>query len=183
MKKLLGLLLSLSATGAFAAAENGLYVEVAGGLGWNNFASPAMAFRADLGYQILPGFALEVGTTGITQSGSTINQNTQFYDLSAKGILPIYNIVDLWLKVGAAYATPGAAQVGNDGYVAAGEGGINAGAAQAATAAGWNALTAIGIDFNVTRSFAFGVSDYLYYGSNNAGGTANVMLVSAKFSF
>lgn len=174
MKKILGMLLGLSAISAFA--DSGLYVGVGAGAGWNDIASPAAAFRVDAGYQITPGFALEVGTTGVTQSGGAYNANQQMYDLTAKGILPLGDTADLFIQFGGAYQTTGvvtqnAAQLATSGY--------NGNAAASA----WQFVSGAGIDFNLTKSVAFNITDLYYYGSNNALGNSNVVLGGVKFAF
>jgi len=171
MKKILGLLLGLTAASAFA--DNGLYVGVGAGAGWNDMASPAAAFRLDGGYQINPGFAIEVGTTGITQSGGAINENVQMYDLSLKGTLPLGDMFDLFAQVGGAYQTPGVANFN--------PGALNYGGAY--NQAGWQFLTGGGFDINLTKSVAFNITDLYYFGSNNALGNSNVLLGGMKFSF
>ena len=174
MKKILGLLLSLSAVAAVADPQTGLYVGVGAGAGWNDVASPATAFRLDGGYQINPGFAIEVGTTGVTQSGSSaVNVNQQMYDISAKGILPLGDMFDLFAQVGGAYQTTGApaVQANPTAYTAP------------YSQAGWQFLTGGGFDINLTKSVAFNITDLYYYGSNNALGNSNVVLGGVKFSF
>lgn len=177
MKKILGLLLGLTAASAFA--DNGLYVGVGAGLGWNDIASPAMAFRLDGGYQITPGFAVEVGTTGITQSGGAINENVQMYDLSVKGILPLGDMFDLFAQAGGAYQTPGAVNYGNGGVTSI----TSNYPISNATAAGWQVLLGGGFDINLTKSVAFNVTDLYYFGSNNALGNSNALLAGMKFAF
>lgn len=173
MKKILGLILGLSAATAFADAATGLYVGVGAGAGWNDIAAPAAAFRIDGGYQINPGFAIEVGTTGVTQSGSAAyNANQEMYDISAKGTLPLGDMFDLFLQLGGAYQTTGSpANTPNASYTGN------------ATASGWQFLSGVGVDINLTKSVAFTVSDLYYYGSNNALGNSDVVLGGIKFSF
>ena len=174
MKKVLGLLLSIAAVTAAADAQTGLYVGVGAGAGWNDAASPAAAFRLDGGYQITPGFAVEVGTTGVTQSGSSaVNANQQMYDLSAKGTLPLGDMFDLFLQVGGAYQTTGVPALPTEASTYGGH----------FDQAGWQFLTGGGLDINLTKSVAFNVTDLYYYGSNNALGNSNVVLGGVKFSF
>lgn len=170
MKKLLVSLALLSglATAGEIDRDHGLYLGVATGAGWNNISYPSMAFRGDLGYQYLPGFAMEVGMTGITQSGAGANADQTIYDLSVKGILPLGDVASIWLQIGGAYSTMGvqANPVSNVSY-----------------ASGWNTLTGLGVDFAVAKNFAFGISDLLYWGGVQYLGTTNVTLVSANFRF
>ena len=172
MKKILGVLLSISAFSAFA--DNGLYVGVGAGAGWNDVASPATAFRIDGGYQITPGFAIEAGTTGVTQSGGAYNANQQMYDLTAKGILPLGDTADLFLQVGGAYQTTG---------TPGGTSSVTSGLYNSASLSGWQFVSGAGVDFNLTKSVAFNITDLYYYGSNNALGNSNVVLGGIKFGF
>jgi hypothetical protein len=181
MKKILGLLLGLTAASAFA--DNGLYVGVGAGLGWNDIASPAMAFRLDGGYQITPGFAIEVGTTGITQSGGVVNENVQMYDLSAKGILPLGDMFDIFGQIGGAYQTPGVATYNTGAASYAASNGCLVGGGCPAQQAGWQMLVGGGFDINLTKSVAFNVTDLYYFGSNNALGNSNALLAGMKFAF
>ncbi len=76
MKKILALLLATSGSLALAEGGNdGLYLGAGVGAGWNDMASPATAFRLDGGYNFNQYWALELGTTGITQSGGAVNEN------------------------------------------------------------------------------------------------------------
>ncbi len=180
MKKILGLLLSVTAVASFAdATTTGLYVGAGAGAGWNDIASPAAAFRLDAGYQITPGFAVEVGTTGVTQSGGAYNASQQMYDLTVKGILPLGDTFDIFAQVGGAYQTTG--MVGsvnmNPNNTPA-----YAGAYQASLA-GWQFVSGGGFDINLTKQVAFNITDLYYYGSNNALGNSNVVLGGVKFAF
>jgi hypothetical protein len=180
MKKFLGMVLGLSTAAVFAENATGLYVGVGAGAGWNDMSSPSAAFRLDGGYQINPGFAIEVGTTGLTQSGGAINENIQLYDLSVKGTLPMGNMFDLFLQLGGAYQTPGALASTPTPSTAGGYGGYANGTYRQA---GWQVLTGGGLEINLTKMIAFNVTDLYYYGSNNALGNTNVLLGGLKFSF
>lgn len=174
MKKILGLFLGFASVAAFA--DTGLYVGAGAGLGWNDIASPAAAFRLDGGYQINPAFAVEIGTTGVTQSGGAYNASQQMYDISAKGTLPLGDLIDVFAQFGGAYQTTGVASLGTSGAVYELQN-------PQVTAAGWQFLTGAGFDINLTKQVAFNVTDLYYYGSNNALGNSNVLLGGIKFSF
>lgn len=179
MKKILGLLLGLAAVSSFADEANGLYVGVGAGAGWNDTASPATAFRLDGGYQFTPGLAVEVGTTGVTQSGSSAyNADQQMYDVSVKGILPLGNMFDLFAQFGGAYQTTGVPASPTTDCSVNGYGGCS----QAANS-GWQFLSGGGFDINLTKQVSFNVTDLYYYGSNNALGNSNVLLGGVKFAF
>lgn len=173
MKKLLVSLVLLSglATASEIDRDRGLYLGVATGAGWNNASYPAMAFRGDLGYQFVPGFAMEVGLSGVTQSGAGLNANQSIYDLSVKGILPLGDVASIWLQIGGAYSTMG--PIANP----------NPTASSSLYVSGWNTLTGLGVDFTVSKNFAFGISDLLYWGGVQSLGTTNLTLVSANFRF
>jgi hypothetical protein len=172
MKKILGVLLGLAAVSAFAD-DNNLYVGVGAGAGWNDVASPAAAFRVDAGYKVAPGFAVEVGTTGVTQSGGAYNASQQMYDLTVKGILPLGDTFDLFAQVGGAYQTTGMPAVNSS----------DVNMANSASMAGWQFVSGGGFDINLTKSVSFNITDLYYYGSNNALGNSNVVLGGMKFSF
>ena len=171
MKKILGMLLGLTAISAFAD-PTGLYIGVGAGAGWNDVASPAAAFRLDGGYQFSPYYAVEVGTTGVTQSGGTYNASQQMYDLSVKGILPLGDMLNLFAQFGGAYQTTGVDAPGATGT-------YNGNPA----AAGWQFLSGGGVEVNLTKQVSFNITDLYYYGSNNALGNSNVLLGGVKFSF
>lgn len=176
MKKILSLLLGVASISAFAdATTTGLYLGAGVGAGWNDIASPATAFRVDGGYQITPGFAIEAGTTGVTQSGGAYNANQQMYDLSAKGTLPLGDVFDLFAQFGGAYQTTGVPANVSPSYVP--------GTTGQAAASAWQFLTGGGFDINLTKQVAFNVTDLYYYGSNNALGNSNVILGGMKFNF
>ncbi len=176
MKKLLGMLLVASSLTAFADGNN-LYVGVGAGAGWNDVQSPDAAFRLDGGYNFNDNWALEAGTTGLTQSGSSPNQSMQYYDFSVKGTLPLSDAFGVLAQVGGAYGSPGATS-----YSGCTLGNANC-SPQQAQLAGWNALTAVGFEINVSRQFSLNLTDYYYYGSNSPQGNSNVLLAGAKFNF
>ncbi len=180
MKKCLGMVLGLATASAFAHEATGLYIGVGAGAGWNDMAAPSAAFRLDGGYNITPGFAIEVGTTGITQSGAAINENIQIYDLSAKGTLPLGNLFDFFLQLGGAYQTPGAlADTPTQASAGSYGGYANGNYRQAA----WQFLTGAGFDIYLTKTISFNLTDLYYYGSNNALGNTNALLGGIKISF
>lgn len=159
-----------SANGGMGA--NNLYVGVGAGAAWNNVQAPDTAFRADAGYNFDPFWALEIGTTGLTQAGGAGNQSMEFYDVSIKGTLPMGDIFSLFAQVGGAYGDPGA------------PGGINTGGnANGALQAGWDFMTAAGMQMNITQQVSFNLTDYFYYGSPNPQGNTNVLLAGVKYNF
>lgn len=180
MKKILStLLISISATTFADTAANSAncdpsspYIGMAAGAAWNNVVSPATAFRIDGGYNWNQYIAFEVGTTGITQSGSSPNQSMQYYDASLKGTLPIGDILALFIQVGGAYGSPGV--VGSNADI-----NIYPGAHQA----GWNFLTAAGAQINITKQVSINVTDYYYWGAPNPQGNSNVLLGGVKYNF
>lgn len=175
MKKLLSLLL-VSVAATAVADGNNLYVGAGAGLGWNNIQAPDAAFRVDGGVNFTDNWAMEVGTTGLTQSGSTPNQSMQYYDLSVKGTLPLSDAFGLFLQLGGAYGSPGATSSSNGEF--AGTDAYNQ-----SQQAGWSFLTAVGLQFNLTRQVSLSLTDYYYYGANNPQGDTNVLLGGVKFNF
>ena len=176
-KKLLSLLLAASASIAVADATatvgNGLYVGAGAGAGWNNSASPAATFRLDGGYNFTDNWAAELGYTNITQSGGGVNQSVGYTDLSLKGTLPLGQMLGIFAQVGGAYGNPGV--VGNPYDSNAGN--------SMYYQAGWNFLTAAGIQANLTRQVSLNLTDYYYYGAPNPQGNSNVLLAGLKFNF
>jgi hypothetical protein len=174
MKKLLGTLLLASSFVAVADGNN-LYVGAGAGAGWNDIHSPAASFRLDGGYNFSDNWALEAGTTGLTQSGGTPNQSMQYYDLSVKQTLLLSDAFGVFTQTGVAYGSPGATDystcTGSSSCTS-----IN-------NQAGWNALTAVGVQFNISRQFSLNLTDYYYYGANTPQGSSNVLLGGAKFNF
>lgn len=169
MKRLLTVLLA-AATGLAFADGNNLYVGVDAGAGWNDVASPATSFRLDGGYNWNDYWAFEIGTTGITQSGGTPNQSMQYYDASIKGTLPLGDTLGLFAQVGGAYGSPGQIGSAYNGNVSA-------------TQAGWNFLTGVGVDLNLTRQVSLNLSDLYYYGANAPQGNTNVLLAGVQYKF
>ncbi len=174
MKKLLGMLLLASSFAAVADGNN-LYVGVGAGAGWNDIQSPDAAFRLDGGYNFSDTLALEAGTTGLTQSGGVPNQSMQYYDFSVKGTLPLGDAFGVFAQVGGAYGTPGATDYSGCANTSSCTSGSNQ--------AGWNALTAVGVQLNISRQFSLNLTDYYYYGANTPQGNSNVLLGGAKFNF
>lgn len=170
MKKLLTLILASSAVVAMAD-NNDLYVGVGAGAGWSNQASPATTFRLDGGYNFNQYWALELGTTGLTQSGGGTNQNVQYYDLSVKGTLPLGSpAVDLFAQFGGAYGVPGQIATTNPGNTS--------GAYQSS----WGFMSGVGVDLNISQHFSLNLSDLYYYGpSAGLQGNTNVLLLGAKY--
>ena len=197
MKKLLVVLLAASSMAAFAdepAAQNAavaapnnntmstmasngnsngglsnLYIGGGAGAAWNNVQAPAASFRADGGYNFNPYWAFEAGTTGVTQSGGKGDQSMQFYDLSIKGTIPMGDVFGVFAQLGGAYGSPG--QIGA------------AGASLNQAQAGWDVLTAVGLQLNVTQQVSLNLTDYYYYGANGPQGDTNVLLAGLKYNF
>lgn len=202
MKKILALLLATSSVVAFAddmstpaanasltpaasspaanayssegasSITNNLYVGLGAGAAWNNAAYPAASFRADMGYNYTDNWAVEVGTLGVTQSGSGLNQSMQFYDLSVKGTLPLGDMIALFAQVGGAYASPGS--IGSPTAS-----GLTVGQLQA----GWDFFSAAGVQVNVTKQVSLNLTDYFYYGAPNPQGNTDVVLAGIKYNF
>ncbi len=149
-----------------------LYIGAGVGAGWNNQAAPAATFRLDGGYSFDQFWAVEIGTTGLTQSGAAYNQNMQYYDLSVKGTLPINEMFNLFAQIGGAYGAPGV----TGGSVPAGGGNVDV------HQSSWGAMSGVGIDMNVTKHVGFNLSD-LYYYAPSAGiqGNTNVVLLGVKY--
>lgn len=151
--------------------SNSLYVGGSVGDAWNNVQAPASSFRIDGGYNFNPYLALEIGTTGVIQSGNNPDQGTmQFYDLSIKGTLPIGDIFSLYAQVGGAYLSPG---------LGLGVGNTNNGSLQS----GWDMLTAVGAKLNITQHVSANLTDYYYYGSSSVQGNTNVLLAGMTYNF
>jgi hypothetical protein len=155
-----------------AASNGGLYFGVGAGMGWNDQSAPAATFRLDGGYSFDQYWALEVGTTGLTQSGGTYNQNMQYYDLSVKGTLPLGEVTSLFAQVGGAYGAPGADA-----------GSFPSNPAQADShVSSWNFMSGVGMEVNLTKNIAMSLSDLYYYGpSAGVQGNTNVLLLGVKY--
>jgi hypothetical protein len=175
-KKILTLLLVAGATTAIAdnSSSNNLYIGGGAGAGWNNNSAPAASFRLDGGYNFNEYWAVELGATGLTQSGGTSNQSVTYYDLSVKGTLPLSQAFALFAQVGGAYGSPGVLasdytdrQANNAGY----------------SQAGWDFLTSVGAQVNLTRQVSLNLTNYYYYGAPNPQGNANVLLAGIKYNF
>lgn len=174
MKKLLTLILATSAVAAMADSSNSdLYVGAGAGAGWSNQASPATTFRLDAGYNFNPFVAIELGTTGLTQSGGGLNQNVQYYDLSVKGTLPLGSpMFDIFAQVGGAYGVPG--QIATTSIPSS----TNVSAIQSS----WGFMSGVGFDLNVNQHISFNLSDLYYYGpSAGVQGNTNVLLLGARY--
>ena len=180
MKKLLGMILLASSVAAVADGNN-LYVGVGAGAAWNNIQAPDAAFRLDGGYNLNDNWAIEAGTTGLTQSGGTPNQSMQYYDLSIKGTAPVSDTLSLVGQIGGAYGSPGATDYTTTcsiSYL------LNTTCTNANNQqGGWNALVAAGVQFDITRQFSLNLTDYYYFGANSPQGETNVLLGGAKFNF
>lgn len=160
-----------SSNGGIGLGNNNLYVGAGAGAAWNDVQAPAASFRLDGGYNFNQTWAIEVGTTGVTQSGGAGDQSMQYYDLSVKGTLPINDMFALFAQVGGAYGSPGT--------IGGSFGGANAVQLQA----GWSALTAVGAQVNVTQQVSLNLTDYYYYGANAPQGNTNVLLGGIKYNF
>lgn len=178
MKKILALLLVASGSIAFADSTN-LYIGAGAGAGWNNTSFPAASFRLDGGYNFNDNWAVELGTTGLTQSGTGDNQSMQYYDLSLKGTLPMSDTFALFAQLGGAYGSPGWPANNNSQTAMADTFNTNPGILQA----GWNFLTAAGVQVNLTRQVSLNLTDYYYYGAPNPQGNTNVVLAGVKYNF
>jgi opacity protein-like surface antigen len=152
-----------------------VYVGAGFGLGWNNQSTPTAAFRLDGGYMFDPVWGIEIGTTGLTQSGGQYNQNMQYYDISVKGQLPLGDTTDLFAQIGGAYGAPGP----TGGSIPTGPG-----AGFAINQSSWSFMSGVGVDFNLNKNLALNLSDIFYYGTS-AGiqGNTNVLLIGAKYKF
>jgi hypothetical protein len=178
MKKLLALLLVAGSVSAFAM-DNPLYLGVGAGAGWNTANSPATTFRMDGGYMWTPNWSAEIGTTKITQSGGQPNQGMQYYDASIKGTVNLGDVVGLFLQVGGAYGDPSvpdnSACLNSNNAYCTGSG--------PQAQAGWNFLTGVGVNFNLTQRVSLNVSDLYYYGAPNPQGNSDVALVGVNVAF
>lgn len=171
MKKILALCLIAGSCAAFAD-QTGLYVGAGAGVNWNNQNyGDAASFRLDGGYNFTDSFAVELGTTGITQNGGVNDQSIQFYDLSLKGTLPLGDTFALVGQIGGAYGSPGLIH------------NVNLNIPNNYTTASWDGLVAAGAQINVTRSFSLNLMDYNYMGSSNTQGYNNVLLAGAQLKF
>lgn len=175
MKKLLTCMFAISALSAVAEGNN-LYIGAGAGAGWNSLVSPSATFRLDGGYNFNDYWAVELGTTGLTQSGGGYNQSLQYYDASIKGILPLGSAVDIFAQVGGAYGSPG--QVASNSIFNVNNAGVQV------YQSSWDFMSAVGIDFNLTRQVSLGLSDIYYYGpSAGITGNTNVLLGNINYKF
>jgi len=172
MKKKLLALIMLTSSGLALADNNNLYVGVGAGAGWNNQVAPAAIFRLDGGYNFSQALAFEIGTTGITQSGQGTNQSMQYYDASLKGTVPMGNAAAFFVQLGGAYGSPGLAG-----------GAMTTGFTNGSFQAGWNFLTGVGIQTNLTRQVSLNLTDLYYYGAPNPQGNTNALLAGVKYEF
>lgn len=181
MKKLLSLILSSASLLAIADdSGSGLYIGAGVGAGWNNQAAPATTFRLDGGWNFNQYWAIELGTTGLTQSGGAYNQNMQYYDLSVKGTVPIGDTVDLYAQVGGAYGSPGI--VGGNVPTINFNGQRIPNPSGAASLSSWNFMSGVGVNLNFTKNWGINLSDLYYYGpSTGIQGNTNVLLVGLKY--
>ena len=187
MKKLLGILLLASSLTAIADSNNNnLYVGLGAGAGWNNIQNPDAAFRLDGGYNFSDTWAMEIGTTGLTQSGGQPNQSMQYYDLSIKGTLPLNDTYGVFVQLGGAYGSPGATDYGSCFPTSATSAIDYANAQQCLTTdqqAGWNLFTGIGAQYNFTRQVSVNLTNYSYLGANTPQGNSDVLMAGVKFNF
>lgn len=156
-----------------ATNKSGLYFGAGVGMGWNNQASPAATFRLDGGYNFDQFWAIEAGTTGLTQSGGAYNQNLQIYDLSVKGTLPAGDMFDVFAQVGGAYSAPGviSGSIPNNPNI------------DGAHQSSWSFMSGVGVDMNFTKNVAINLSDLYYYGqSAGIQGNTNVLLLGFKYA-
>lgn len=161
---------SMAAAPSSTGSSSGIYGGLGVGAAWNDAVAPATSFRGDVGYNFTDNWALEVGTTGVTQSGGAGNQSMQFYDLSVKGTLPLGDVLAIFGQLGGAYASPGIISSANI---------IGTNQLQA----GWDFFSAAGVQLNVTRQVSLNLTDYFYYGSPNPQGNTDVLLAGIKYNF
>lgn len=183
MKKILAVLLAGSCVAAFAD-DNGLYLGTGAGAAWNNVNNPAFSGRVDLGYNFNKWFAVELGTTGTAQSGSgQLNQTMQFYDLSVKGTWELSDAFALTGQFGGALASPGI--MAAPSFTSGNPSQQNVDLALNPTIGqqGWDFLTAVGAQYNLTKQVSVNLTDYYYYGSTNFQGNTNVLLAGIKYNF
>lgn len=162
----------MASSGGIGLGNNNLYVGAGAGAAWNNVQAPAASFRLDGGYNFNQMWAVEVGTTGVTQSGGAGDQSMQYYDVSVKGTLPMGDMFALFAQVGGAYGSPGSLGTTNV-----------RGASATQLEAGWSALTAVGAQMNITQQVSLNLTDYYYYGANAPQGNTNVVLGGIKYNF
>ncbi len=184
MKKTLALLLAVSGYAAFAdcgisLGNSNLYFGVGAGAGWNDMSAPDMAMRLDGGYNFNEYLAVELGFLEMTEAGGRINENVLWTDVSVKGTLPLGDLFDIFLQLGGAYGSPSQATYAPGGISSAGVGYNLASSHQSAWAGMWGA----GVQFNFTKQFSINLTDYGYYGSVNALGFTNAVLVGLKYNF
>jgi outer membrane protein W len=182
MKKLLTLILASTAFVAIADENgSGFYIGAGVGAGWNNQVAPATTFRLDGGYSFTQNWAIELGTTGLTQSGAAYNQNMQYYDLSVKGTLPLGQMLDIYAQVGGAYGAPGVTGGSIPGYTDA-SGNFIPNPTSGFNQSSWNFMSGVGVDVNFTKNWAMNLSDLYYYGpSAGIQGNTNVLLLGVKY--
>ncbi len=181
MKKTLALLLAVSGYAAFAdcgisLGNSNMYVGMGAGAGWNDMSAPDLALRLDGGYNFNEFLALEVGFLNMSQSGGAINQNVLWTDLSVKGTLPLGDYFALFLQLGGAMGSPGVATFPS----------WTPGNSYSLTNAqntAWAGMWGAGVQFNFTKQFSINLTDYGYYGSVNALGFTNAVLVGLKYNF
>lgn len=171
MKKLLTSLLVLSSSVAMADKAD-LYIGGAVGLGWADLSNSATSFRLDGGYNFNDFFAIELGTTGMLQPGTGINQSLQTYDLSLKGTLPVGDMFGFFGQIGAGYITPGFPAFSSSVVLS-----------NDILKAGWSTLVALGVQLNMTRQFSINLTDYAYLGAANPQGNINNLLLGVKYDF
>ncbi len=176
MKKILAGLLAGSCVIAFAD-DNGMYFGAGAGAAWNKVNNPTASGRVDLGYNFNKWWGVELGTTGTAQSGSgELNQSMQYYDLSLKGTWALSDAFALTGQFGGALASPGvvAQPTGTT---------VNPASPVTRDQQGWDFLTAVGAQYNLTKQVSLNVTDYYYYGSTTYQGNTNAVLAGIKYNF
>ena len=171
MKKILAFLVFLVISTVVLAED--LYFGAGVGAGWNNVQSPDAVFRVDGGVNFSDSLAMEIGTTKLTQSGSSPNQGMQYYDLSLKASLSMTDALGVFFQFGGAYGSPDIAVFNsytNNSFISS-------------QTAGWSFLTSMGLQAHINRQVAVTLTDYYYYGAPNPQGNTNALLAGAKFNF
>ena len=98
----------------------------------------------------------------------------QYYDVSVKGTLPVSDAFGVFAQVGGAYGSPGATVYKDC---------IGSSCIGLSQQAGWNALTAVGVQLNISSQLSLNLTNYYYYGANTPQGSSTVLLGGAKFNF
>ncbi len=143
MKKLLAILLTLTGSSVFAAGP--VYIDA--NIGTSTGSSYNFAGNANAGYMFNRYFGVE--------GGFTASNNYYLYDVAAKGVLPLGDVVDLYGKLGFGLSNYNGPNANGDIFYGA------------------------GVAFHIAPDWQLHVEDFSAASSYNP----NFLMVGAQFNF